>query len=92
MHASRNPLEGWLDGGGVRDAPLRDVREFGGGVRLWLNLEPAVATLDFVVMIDLLLADLSVVIELLELVELLVVREAAVVLESAWDASELKLS
>jgi len=48
-----------------------------------------VATLDFVVIIDLLLVDLIVVIELFEV---LVVVEAAVVRESAWDASELKLS
>lgn len=77
----------------MRDTPLPIARDFvGGGVRLWLNLEPTVATLDFVVIIDLLLVDLTVVLELLEMVELLVVVEAAVVRESAWDANELKLS
>lgn len=101
VHISRNPLEGWRDGGGVRDAPPF-ARDFvGGGVRLWLNLEPTVATLDFVVIIDLLLIDSIVALELLDEVvalelldevELLVVVDATVVRESAWDATEVKLS
>lgn len=74
----------------MRETPLPLARDFvGGGVRLWLNLEPTVATLDFVVIIDLLLVDLIV---LVELFEVLVVVEAAVVHERAWDASEVKLS